>query len=357
MPADRLSRLRARCSELGVDALFLTRLSDIRWTCGFTGSNAVLLVGGNEAHFVTDGRYTDQARQEVEGAEVHVTQDGLLSYLTEEELVDSYKRIGVQADDVTVSRFQSLEDQLPDVEWTPVTQVLTRLRASKEEEEVERIRRAQRITEAVFDEIVELLGAGVTEREIAAEITYRHLQKGADTMAFPPIVASGPHAAQPHARPTDRKLQEGDMVVLDMGCFRDGYASDMTRTVAVGEPTEEARSAFDVVRRAQARALEAAQAGMTGKELDGVARTVIEDAGLGSYFSHSLGHGIGLAVHEWPRVSYKTEEELPEGACVTIEPGVYVPEKGYGVRIEDIVVLRPDGAENLTKTRKTLLTV
>lgn len=357
MSSDRSSLIQARCSELGVDALFLTRLPDIRWACSFTGSNAVLIVGGDEMHFVTDGRYSDQARQEVEGAEVHVTPEGLLSYLEGEDLLTPYNRIAVQADDVTVSRYQRLKDQFPDVTWVPVTEVLTTHRASKGDAEVDRIRRAQEITDTVFEEIVDLLSVGITERDVAAEITYRHLQKGADTMAFPPIVASGPHAAQPHARPTDRSLQEGDLVVLDMGCFRDGYASDMTRTVAVGDPGEEARTAFDVVRRAQAKALEAARAGLTGEELDAKARTVIEDAGLGPFFSHSLGHGIGLEVHEWPSVSHKTEEELPDGSCVTIEPGVYVPEAGYGVRIEDIVVLRANGAENLTTSSKALLTV
>ena len=354
MSTGRLSVLYTRRAELGVDALLLSHLPDIQWACGFSGTNGVVLVGDETAHFVTDGRYSDQARQEVEGAEVHVTTDGLLSYLESEDLLAPYDQIGVQADDVTVSRYQALRDQFPNVTWTPLTGVLTRLRASKETPEVDRIRRAQRITDAVFEEIVELLSAGVTEREVAAEVTYRHLQKGADAMAFPPIVASGPHAAQPHARPTDRALQDGDLVVLDMGCFRDGYASDMTRTVAIGEPGEEARTAFEVVRHAQTRALDTACAGITGEGLDAKARDVIEDAGLGSLFSHSLGHGIGLEVHEWPRVSHKTSEELPEGVCVTIEPGVYNPEAGYGVRIEDIVVLRSDGADNLTAASKAL---
>jgi Xaa-Pro aminopeptidase len=342
---------------LEADALFFTRRPDIRWACGFTGSNAILLVAEEEAHFVTDGRYSDQARQEVDGAEVHVTRDGLLPYLKEHGLLAPYDRVAVQADDLTVARYNTLQEQLSDVQWAPAAQVLTRLLASKDETEVDRIRNAQAITERVFEEVVDLLSPGMTERAVAAQVTYRHLKHGADTMAFPPIVASGPHAAQPHARPTDRELQEGDMVVLDMGCFHDGYASDMTRTVAVGEPGNDARRAYEVVRRAQAQALAAAQAGMTGEELDAEARTVIEEAGFGEYFSHSLGHGIGLEVHEWPRVSHRTDDTLPEGACVTIEPGVYVPERGYGIRIEDIVVLRPDGAENLTATPKTLLTV
>lgn len=174
-------------------------------------------------------------------------------------------------------------------------------------------------------------------------------------MSFEPIVASGSNAARPHARPTDRQLQKGDLVVLDMGCFRDGYASDMTRTVAIGSASPEERRSYEAVQAAQAKAVEEAKAGVTGKELDAVAREILEDAGVGEYFTHSLGHGVGLEVHEWPRVSHTSDEELPEGACVTIEPGVYVPDQEYGVRIEDIVVLRKEGNERLTQVQRELI--
>jgi Xaa-Pro aminopeptidase len=229
--------------------------------------------------------------------------------------------------------------------------------AEKEDEEVERIRRAQQVTESVFEHVLTFLEPGLLEREVAAEITYEHLRRGAETMAFDPIVASGPNGALPHARPTDRTLQRGDLVVLDMGCIRDGYASDMTRTVALGAPSQAAQTGYEVVREAQNQALDAARSGLTGKELDGVARDVIEKAGLGQYFSHGLGHGIGLQVHEWPRISRTVDHELPVGACVTIEPGVYVPDKGYGVRIEDIVALQENGSENLTSTPKELIVI
>ena len=176
-------------------------------------------------------------------------------------------------------------------------------------------------------------------------------------MSFDPIVASGPNAAKPHARPTDRTLEAGDLVVIDMGCFVDGYASDMTRTIAMGEPSASARRGYEIVHKAQTAALSAARSGICAKDLDAAARDVIDEAGLGEYFTHSLGHGVGLQIHEWPRVSRTSEDELPSGACVTIEPGVYVPNEGYGVRIEDLVVLREDGAENLTHATKDLLVV
>lgn len=353
--ANRISRVRDRLEELDADALFLTFLPNVRWACGFTGSNGLLIVGPEEAHFVTDGRYTDQARAEVDGAEVHVARNGLSEYVAEEGLLAEASHLAFQSDSVSVAKRDELAEEHEGVEWVPATKVLTRQVASKEPFEVDRIRAAQSITEAVFEEIIDFIEPGMTEKEVGAEIVYRHLKRGADSMAFDPIVASGPNAARPHARPTDRTLWEGDVIVLDVGCFRDGYASDMTRTVALGEPGPAARRGYEAVLRAQEAALEAAHAGMEGQELDAVARDLLEEAGFGNAFSHGLGHGIGLQVHEWPRVSRSSEVELPAGVCVTIEPGVYVPEEGFGVRIEDIVVLRPEGNDNLTHSPKELL--
>ncbi|MFB6279476.1 MAG: aminopeptidase P family protein [Salinibacter sp.] len=353
--ANRLPQVRRRLADLDADALLLTSLPDVRWACGFTGSNGLLIVKADSAHFVTDGRYTDQAQAEVEGASVHVVENGLDSGISEEGLLDDVSSVAFQADSVSVARRDALVDEHESVQWRPATKVLTRLLASKEEGEVDRIRSAQSITEAVFDEVVDRIEPGMTERELAAEIVYRHLSRGADSMSFDPIVASGPNAARPHARPTDRTLHEGDLVVIDMGGITNGYASDMTRTVALGEPGPAAREGYEAVLRAQTAALDAAQAGMTGEELDAFARSVLDEAGLESFFTHGLGHGIGLQVHEWPRVSHTSDAELPEGACVTIEPGVYVSDENYGVRIEDIVVLREGGSENLTRSRKDLL--
>jgi Xaa-Pro aminopeptidase len=189
---------------------------------------------------------------------------------------------------------------------------------------------------------------------VAAEIVYQHLQRGAARMSFDPIVAGGEHGAIPHNRPTGRVLKQGDMVVLDFGCVIDGYASDMTRTVALGEPGASARAVYDVVLDAQERAIDAVHAGMSTKALDRVARDTITEAGYGEYFGHGLGHGIGLQTHEWPRLSYHVDDELPEGATVTIEPGIYLPGQ-FGVRIEDIVVVRDGGCQNLTSSPKSLI--
>jgi len=355
--AHRLSRVQDRLSDLNADALLLTALPDVRWACGFTGSNGLLIVGPDTSHFVTDGRYTEQARAEVDGATVHVGEEGLFECIAEEELLTGFSRVAFQADDVSVAQRVELEEIGEDRSWMSVENVLTPHRAVKDETEVDRIRSAQSTTEAVFEEIVELVEPGMTEREVAAEIVYSHLKRGAESMSFDPIVASGPNAARPHARPTDRPLREGELVVIDMGGFLRGYASDMTRTIALGSPSSAACRGYDAVLQAQEAALNAVQAGLTGQELDAVAREVLEEADLDDYFAHGLGHGIGLQVHEWPRISRTSEAELPEGVCVTIEPGVYVPEQDYGVRIEDIVVVDSKGCENLTRSPKELVSV
>lgn len=352
----RIETLQDRIRESDLDAVLFTNLPDIRWTTGFSGSNGVLLIAGDAAHFVSDGRYTEQAREEVAGAQIHTPGYRLFDYLEEEELLDPYEAIAFQADDLSVARASSLKERFDAIEWVGKSDILVRYRARKDDGEIDAIRRAQAITDRVFDEILALLRPGVTEQELAAEIVYRHLKYGAERMAFDPIVASGPQGAKPHARPTDRAVERGDLVVMDLGCVIDGYASDMTRTVGVGALDSREREVYATVLEAQKAAIEAARSGMSSKALDGVAREIIEEAGLGDAFSHGLGHGLGLEVHEWPRLSYHVDDELPDRCVVTIEPGVYLGEE-FGIRIEDIVVLSPDGAEVLTESRKELITV
>ncbi|HEX7070958.1 MAG TPA: Xaa-Pro peptidase family protein [Rhodothermales bacterium] len=350
----RLDAVREAVRERGADAVLLTFLPDIRWACGFTGSNGILLVRPDEAHFVTDGRYFVQAHREVHGAEVHVPGYQLLEHAAKESLLGSARVVLVQGEHVTVNQFDELREQFPEVTFEPATDLLVPYVGRKDDEEVRRIREAQSITDDVFEHLLGIIRPGMTEKEIAAEIVYQHLLRGAEGMSFSPIVAAGPQGALPHARPTDRPLGAHELLVIDMGCFLNGYASDMTRTVAIGTPTEEARKVYDLVLEAQVRAIEEARAGMTSIELDGVARKVIKDGGYGDQFSHGLGHGLGLQIHEWPKVSYHVEVTLPAGAVVTIEPGIYLPEQ-FGVRIEDIIVLRDDGCENLTGARKDLV--
>ena len=347
----RINKIRAKLREEEVEAALLTFLPDIQWACGFSGSNGVLLVSRSEAHFLSDGRYAEQAREEVRGAQVHTPGYKIYPYMQEQGLLREADRVLFQADHVTVARLQKWNERFPAVSWQPGEQILTRLVASKEPDEIHRMRRAQQLTDAVFADIVDFIRPGMSEKEVAAEVVYQHLQRGADAMSFEPIVASGKQGALPHARPTAKNIASGDLVVIDMGCFLDGYASDMTRTVAVGRASDEARAVYRVVLQAQQAAIKTARAGMSSKALDKVARDVIEEEGYEEYFGHGLGHGLGLQVHEWPRLSYHVDDDLPERAVVTIEPGIYLPGQ-FGVRIEDSIVLHEEGCENLTGAPK-----
>ena len=348
-----MKRIRDRLATHGVDAAVISSLPDIRWGCGFTGSNALLVVLPDAAHLVTDGRYAEQAAREVRGAGAHVAQGSLWNAVVEQGLLRSMRSVLFQADHVSYAEYVRWREALPSIAWKPVSDFLVDLVAVKSEDEIAAMRRAQRITDEVFTQVLGVLSPGMTEREVAAEIVDQHLRRGAQRMSFEPIVASGPNAALPHARPTDRRLSPGDAVVLDFGCVVDGYACDMTRTVFIGPPSGEQRRVYEVVLRAQEAAIVQARGGCSSRDLDAVARSIIAEEGYGAYFTHSLGHGIGLQTHEWPRVSHQVDYALPVNAVVTIEPGVYVPGR-FGVRIEDMVVLREHGAENLTGASKAL---
>lgn len=350
----RIDTIRGLVAYAGASGAVITHLADIRWAVGFSGSHGILVVTPEAAHFVTDGRYDEQARAEVDGAEVHVPGYALWKHVAEAGLLADSEVVAFQSDHVTVDLRQRLGDRFRDVEWRPLASMLVEAVAAKAESEIAAVRNAQALTCEVMASIIPLLHPGVSERKIAAELVYRHLEGGAERMAFDPIVGSGPNGALPHARATARTLQSGDLVVIDVGCMLDGYASDLTRTFAIGEPGDEARSAYAAVLAAQEAGIKAARAGITGTAMDAAARDVLDARGFGDYFTHSLGHGVGLDVHEWPRLSKAVEHVLPEGATVTVEPGVYLPGR-FGIRIEDVIAITADGHENLTPLAKDLL--
>ena len=336
------------------EALVVTFLPDIRWLTGFTGSSALVIYVNGHLHFITDGRYTTQCRDEVKGAHISIAPGNLMRCAVDEGLLNGVERVVVQAEHLTLLRLEEYKEVLPDASFIPVAEILDKAVATKNEKEKELVLAAQRVTDTVFEYLLGFIKVGMTEHEIAAEIVYQHMRLGASAMSFDPIVASGPNSALPHARPSSRKLAHGDMVVIDMGCFKEGYASDMTRTVAMGEPSQEAKKVYHIVLDAQARALEFASAGLSSRELDNLARSVINDAGYGPYFTHSLGHGVGLQIHEWPSVSWRSDYPLLPGMIITIEPGVYIPDQ-FGVRIEDMIRLTDTGSENLTSSSKQLM--
>lgn len=352
----RLDRIRRRVQAQDGDAILISFLPDIRWAIGFTGSNGILIVTHDEAHFVTDGRYVAQAHEEVLNATVHTPGYQLVGHIAQASLLGEASRVLLQAEHTTLAQLDQYKDGLPGMDFVPVTGFLAEEVAAKDETEIDALRAAQSVTDAVFETILPLIQPGMSESDLAAEIVYQHLKSGCEGMAFDPIVASGLRSALPHARATSRTFRRGECVLVDMGGVLNGYASDMTRTVFLGAVSDEARAVYHVVLDAQEAALEFVAAGKTGREVDQAARSVIEAAGFGPQFSHSLGHGIGLQTHEWPRVSARAEDVIPAGAAVTIEPGIYLPER-FGVRIEDLVIVREGGHENLTASSKELLVI
>lgn len=348
-----INKIQEQLIEAKATAALISSLNDIRWACGFTGSNGLLVVTSNSASLITDGRYTTQSKEETDDVDIYIADGPLIDCIKNEKLFPSNGAIILQADHVTIAQHTKLVVHFGERDWLPKVMWLSRNVAAKAPWEIDNIKKAQQITDDVFNGLLEFIQVGQTEQEIAAEIVYQHMIRGASRMSFDPIVASGPNGALPHARPSSRVLQAGDLVVLDFGCFVNGYASDMTRTIAIGKPTAKAVEVYNTVLEAQQNAISTASASLTAKELDATARSVITNAGYGEYFTHSLGHGVGLDIHEWPRISWQSEDQLVENAVVTIEPGVYLP-NNLGVRIEDMVVLKQDGCDVLTKSSKEL---
>lgn len=340
-------------SAEGLEALLVTDLASIRWMTGFSGSNAKLLLAGGTAVLFTDFRYQEQVRQETSGIATVILKDTLATTLASGpwKLGD---RMALEADQVNWHEMRQLSEKLANRELVPVTAFFDEFRELKHVEELERMRRAVAISELVLEAVIGMIGPEVTEIDIAAEISYRHRKLGAEKDSFDPIVAGGIRAAMPHARPTASKFEPGTLIVIDMGCLVDGYASDQTRTIAFGKVSEEQRKVYRIVQQAQQLGIDFARAGISARDLDAEVRNFIAAEGYGEAFGHGLGHGVGIEVHEAPRVGTAATGTLREGTVFTIEPGIYLPGR-FGVRIEDMVVLGPDGAEPLQRFTKELI--
>ncbi|HEY7357977.1 MAG TPA: aminopeptidase P family protein [Ktedonobacterales bacterium] len=361
-PAERVERLRQRMADFQVDALMITQDVSRYYLSGFYAHDdgldiaGQLLVGSDRMLLVTDGRYTEQAAREAPGLPLVLRQAGFGPILAETIRQQGWQRVGFQADWVSVATYQSmLAESKGAFELKALSEVVEPLREFKDAEEISYIRQAQQITDETFAHLQGWLQPGLTEQEVAAEILRFMLARGAEGTSFPSIVASGPNAALPHATPTERKLERGEPITIDMGTRYHGYCSDMTRTFCLGEPDAKLREVYDVVLRAQLACEEGLHAGITGQAADALARTVIEQAGYGEYYVHGTGHGVGLEIHESPRLSrFHAEAPLGAGAVVTIEPGIYIPGWG-GVRIEDMGVMTPTGVDILTQSPKVLV--
>ncbi len=341
---------QALLEPLELDALYITRPENVRYLTGFPHpEDAQVLITPEGAFLLTDPRYPEAERESQIPAKV-------LRREEREALFQSLRgRVGFEAEHLPYAALERLRELSP-VEWVPTKGVIERLRLKKTPEEVARIRQAQALAEKALEHALDLLKPGVEEREVALEIEFFLRKAGAEGAAFPPIVASGVRGALPHAGASEKRLEAGELVTLDLGAKVAGYHSDMTRTVALGKPSSEMRRVHQAVLSALEVALENLRPGRTGKEVDALAREELKRHGLDRYFVHSLGHGVGLAVHEGPSLSPYTEEVLEPGMVVTVEPGVYLPGVG-GVRIEELVLLTEDGIELLSRFPRGYLEV
>ncbi len=345
----RGDRLEALLAERELDRMLVTDLVNVRYLTGFTGTNGACVCGPGVRLFFTDFRYTERAAAEVEGWEsLTIEADwlkGIAEHLT--------GRVGFEDDQMSVRTSEKLKEKLGvGVEAVPAGGQVERLRRVKDAGELDAIREASKLADGVWEWSVERGLRGRTEREVALAAEARIREFGGDP-SFPAIVAAGPNGALPHAEPGEREIGAGELVVFDMGAKLDGYCSDGTRTYATGDPGEEGRSVYETVLAAQLASLDAIEVGAKGEDVDKVARAVIEEAGHGDRFGHGLGHGVGLEVHEGPRLSLRSDDVLAPGEVVTVEPGIYLP-GSLGVRIEDLVVVGEDGYENLSSLPKDL---
>ncbi len=349
-------RVKEAAAERGLDGLLLMDDRDIYYATGFLPTDSAALVTGDAAYLVTDSRYIEAAqRQAAEGVEVVLTtrERPLMRVLA--ELVEKHgvEKLGAEEEKLSYAQYLRLEKALG-LGLIPAQELMVALRSSKTREELDSLIRAQRIAEKALYEVLPLLKPGAVEREIAAELTYRMRLYGAEANSFDPIVVAGAKSSMPHGVPGDEKIKAGDFVTMDFGCVKDGYCSDMTRTVAVGGATDEMKNVYDTVLRAQKAGIAAAKPGVTGAEIHNTAAKVIADAGYGEYFGHGFGHGVGLDIHETPVAAPSNVKPMPEGAVISAEPGIYLPGR-FGVRIEDVLFLTGDGCVDITEAPKELL--
>jgi Xaa-Pro aminopeptidase len=356
LTATRADRLADRVAEREIDVLLVAEPADLRWVSGYTGSNGVALVGPATRAFLTDFRYVTQAAEQVPDFDRHLGESDLLGNVAD-LLPDGDVRLGFDQDSLTVKAHERLREVLPDrVELVAVGGPVRELRMVKDPDEQERIRAAAALASDALETVLTRGLAGRTERAIALDLEFEMRRRGAEAISFPPIVAAAEHGALPHAEPRDVEVPRDVLVTIDWGCRLDGYCSDCTRTYATGTVSDEAREVYELVYRAQAESLAAIRAGRTGRELDAVARDIIAAAGHGDHFGHGLGHGVGLEVHEGPRLSKLYPGEIEAGSVVTVEPGVYLPGR-LGVRIEDLAIVTAEGTDVLTHLSKELTEV
>lgn len=352
-----MKNIEKYCSVLDqeVQGLLLTSRYSRMYAAEFDIAEGYAIVSAKGCRYFTDSRYIESAQRDIHGFEVvEFNASQPLFRLLNDAIRDfEISTLGYEEEYLTVSELMRFEKEL-EAKFVPIQEKINPFRGCKEAWELERMAQAQKITDLAFAEVCPRIRAGMTEKELAAELIYCLYKNGAEGLSFDPIVVAGPNSSMPHGVPGDRPIQEGDFITMDFGVIYRGYCSDMTRTVALGYATEEMKKVYETVLEAQLAGIAATKAGVSGKDVDGAARRVITDAGFGEYFGHGYGHSLGLEIHEAPNCNVRNTQPLPVGAVCSAEPGIYLPGK-FGVRIEDVVVVEENGCTILTKSPKDLL--
>lgn len=352
----RVEKLKGLLSAREVDGVMITKAENRRYITGFTGSSGIVIISGERQILVTDFRYLEQAAAQAQGFEIFDGTQDMIGKAREAVEALNIKNLGFEAAGMTYFDYQEYHKQMGSITtMVPLTQgIVEELRIIKDESEIALMQQAAILADQAFEHILGFIKPGLTELEVALELEYFMKKHGSEKNAFDFIVASGPRSSLPHGVATDRVIQSGEFVKMDYGAVYQGYASDITRTVVVGEPTDEMVRIYNIVKKAQLSVLEQIKEGMTTADADRIARNMITLEGFGGNFGHGLGHGLGLEVHEAPRVSFRDTTVLKEGMVVTVEPGIYIPQWG-GVRIEDDVVITKTGCRILTSATKELI--
>jgi Xaa-Pro aminopeptidase len=355
MTPNRLKKVFAILKKQKLNGLIVSHLPNVRYLTGYSGSNGLLVIVPPKAYFFTDFRYTVQARKEVKNCQVKIAERDLLGELAKIKELQKKTRIGFESMYLPVKLFNTIKELIPKVTLMPTESIAESVAMVKDNGEINKLKKAAKIADSAFTDILKLIKPGVKERDLALELHYKMIKLGADGPSFDFIVASGQRSSMPHGKASDKKIKKGDFITLDFGCFYQGYPSDITRTVVLGKASTKQKKIYDIVYRAQTAAVDAARPGMAGRELDKIARDIIMREGYGDYFGHGLGHGLGVdAIHSTPVLSPRSQDILATGHAFTIEPGIYLPNWG-GVRIEDDVVLTANGHKVLTRSPKELI--
>ncbi len=352
---DNYKKVRKLFDKLSIEAMLISNGNNIRYISGFKGATGYLYLSANRRAVITDFRYTIQAEQEAEGYEIITIGNGGYEEVLNDLLQsDHIKNLGFEAEDILYMTYRKLKEKLAVEKLVPVGRDITNMRRIKTAEELKYIRKAEEIGDQAFTEILMFIKPGLTELEVAAKLEYLLKMNGASGLSFSSIVASGINSSMPHAEPSAKRIETGDFLTMDFGCVYEGYCSDMTRTIVVGKASEKQKEVYNTVLKAQTAALEFIKAGYQGKEIDKIARDIINEAGYEGCFGHGLGHSVGLDIHESPRLSALEEDIIEAGMTETVEPGIYI--KGFGgVRIEDLVVVTEEGCDNFTHSEKKLI--